>query len=122
MDAKTKAEAAGLGAKIITNLLIILPPIIIANITHWAASVLTEKKISLRVRIAIFLGSFGLASVVHWIFGYCGWTKWEWVFIWSTSMGTQQLLNFFYLEWGDILKNWIKNQMKQGLKALDKKP
>lgn len=71
MDPKTKTEAtglaAGLGAKLITFIMCVMPPVIVANIIHWSASIIAESKISLRARFAIVCGSFGLSSFVHWV-------------------------------------------------------
>lgn len=121
MDPKTKTEAAGLGAKILTFIMCVMPPVIIANITHWAATVISDKHVSLRARIAIFVGSFGIASFVHWICAVTGFYKYEWIAIASTSMSTPQLLKFFYLEFGEMVKSWAKSQVEQTLKVLSKK-
>ena len=120
MDPKTKEEAAGLGAKIITFIVCVMPPVIIANITHWAASIIAEKRISRRARLAIFVGSFGIASFVHWICGLTGFNKYEWIVIASTSMSTPQLLKFFYLEFGEMVKDWVRGYIDNSLRVASK--
>ncbi len=122
MDTKTKEEAVGLGAKIITFILCVMPPVLVANLTHWAASVFVDKRESRRARIAIIVGSFGIATFVHWVCGLLGWEKYEWIIIASTSMSTPQLLKFFYFEFGDMFKEWVKLQLEHVNKALSKKP
>lgn len=119
MDPKTKTDAAGWLAKAISYLICILPPVVLANITHWAATVITGKKMSLRSRIAVFLGSFGIAALVHWLCITTSSGKYEWVFIWATSMGAEQLLRFFYQEFGEIIKAWMKNQLAFVLRVKD---
>ena len=117
MDLKIKEEAAGIGAKLITFIGCVLPPLIMANLTHWAASVITEKKISKRARIAIFLGSFGIASLVHWLFISLNIERFEWVAIWCCTMGTPSLLKFLILEFGDMLKDWCRKQLEYFAKS-----
>jgi hypothetical protein len=120
MDAKEKTEAATWIAKALTYVVCVMPPVIVANITHWAATVITGKKMSLRAHLAVFLGSFGIAAAVHWLCQIWDAGRVEWLFIWSTSMATEQLLRFFYLEFGDMMKASVKAQIATLFKLKEK--
>lgn len=107
--------------KIMTWLLVVLPPVIAANIAHWSATVIMGKRVSRKARIAIFCGSFGIAAAVHALVAATGLEKWEWALIWLSGVSTVPVLKFIYLEAGEIIKNWFRNTLKQGLAYLNKK-
>jgi hypothetical protein len=84
--------------------------VVVANITHWAASVVAGKKMSARARFAIFIGSLGIAFVVHLLCQMWN-PKMEWLFVFVTSFTSEHILKYMYLEFGLTVKEWIKNQV-----------
>ena len=122
MDTNVKTEAAGLLAKVFSWLVAILPPMLAANVMHWSGSVLTGHILSRKERIAVLAGSFGLSCAVHYVCESLHWAPGkEWIAIWSASICTEHLLKLFILHAGDIIKDWLRNNLQAALRFLKKK-
>lgn len=120
-DTNGKAEAIAFGYKLLAWLIAVLPPVVAANLTHWTAGEVSGRQLSRRRRIAVFIGSFGIAAFVHWLCGYFNLTKFEWGIIWVTSICTEHLLKFIAIEAGDIIKTWMANVLRKSLEYVEKK-
>ena len=118
---KWKTDATVLGYKVLAFLIAVLPPVIAANITHWTAGEVSGRQLSKRRRIAVFVGSFGIAAFVHWLCVRFDFEKYEWGLIWVTSICTEHILKFVAIEAGDIVKAWLADTLQKALKYIEKK-
>lgn len=121
MEKETAETAANLAGKLFSWLVIILPPMIAANVAHWSASFLSGKKPSKRARFAMFMGSLSIAMVTKWVCDlYAIDGNWRTIAIWFTSLTSEHILRFLYLESGDIIKAWLKSVLTQILNGITK--
>jgi len=115
-----KAHVTDILMRILAWAWMVLPPVIIGNLTLWSAMEVSEKRLSWRGRFFIVLGSLGLASVMHRVCETYQLQRHEWICIFLISFVSQHILKFAYAELGGIMKDAVRAQLQRFVKGLDK--
>lgn len=113
-----KQQETAITTKIIFFLTHILLPIVLGTVVSWARGVVKGKDIPVRHRVALFAAGLSMGVTVHYFSS--GW-KHEWMLMFLFGSFTMPILEAMYTEFPVIIRNGLRNWLKQAIKFTDDK-